>query len=778
MPNTGIPGDPTLQLTRVNRDGRYALMGTTASIDGAPNNKRGAIYEYDHQTGNIACVSCRTNGAKSQGSANLQQFPLVYPNCCTASRNITDDGGVFFASTDQLLPADETPSQDVYFYHHGTLALMTTGKGDKDNYVGENTQDGKTVFIITRSALVPEDEDAEEQDVYAVRVGGGFFNQPSAGDLCQGEACRTNPSRAPAPTAPATPSFIGADNSQSGRNQGRKKKKKKDGGKKNGKGKKNNKQEEQTRRQREDGSMRVAKLSSTLVLCLAALALLGASVASADIGIESFEAKYQEPSHSENTTFPKAAEITQAGAHADVITNIRWDQNDAENVRDIVSELPAGFYGSPLALPFCQASGLEANEGFCNPDAQVGTFYLDVSGGGPDLLLGTPGLQHEVGLHADGRPDGRRARRPGQVDRLGAHRWRLRPHRHRAQHQLGAAAALVIPRTLGSSGVRRTHSEAMQILLRMRHAVLAPAAPLPLDADALRENRDPAGRPLLAAARRLGRRDRGKRSPDRLRRLRLLAFADRAADDDGDRRAVRARRRPRNPAERRPRRPGDGRAPGLDGDPARGLSSSIRPAPTASRPAAPSRSGSSARPAREERRHFEKAEPTCPDASRIGTVRVETQLLADPMLGSVYLATPYDNPFNSLLAIYVNFKGPGLDIKLPAELKPDPQTGRLTTVFLNNPQLPFDNFKFSLFGGAFAPLRTPPACGTYDDDLQPDPRGRRRAQVPPRPRKTPTRSARSTAARATVRRRNRRFRTPRPSKAVRSRLSPGSTGRS
>jgi hypothetical protein len=105
----------------------------------------------------------------------------------------------------------------------------------------------------------------------------------------------------------------------------------------------------------------------------------------------------------------------------------------------------------------------------------------------------------------------------------------------------------------------------------------------------------------------------------------------------------------------------------------------------------------------------------CPDASRIGTVEVDTPLLDHPLPGSVFVATPHDNPFDSLLAIYVVVDDPqtGVLIKLAGHVEPDPDTGRLTTTFDNGPQLPFEDFKLEFFGGATAALRTPATCGTY-----------------------------------------------------------------
>jgi uncharacterized repeat protein (TIGR01451 family) len=106
---------------------------------------------------------------------------------------------------------------------------------------------------------------------------------------------------------------------------------------------------------------------------------------------------------------------------------------------------------------------------------------------------------------------------------------------------------------------------------------------------------------------------------------------------------------------------------------------------------------------------------TCPDSSRIGTIEVNSPLVDHPLLGSVYTATPHDNPFNSLLAIYavIDDKPSGVLIKLPGHVVPDPNTGRLISTFDNNPQLPFSHFKLNFFGGAHGVLRTPATCGNY-----------------------------------------------------------------
>ncbi len=112
---------------------------------------------------------------------------------------------------------------------------------------------------------------------------------------------------------------------------------------------------------------------------------------------------------------------------------------------------------------------------------------------------------------------------------------------------------------------------------------------------------------------------------------------------------------------------------------------------------------------------FNGAQPSCPDASRIGSVEVDTPLLDHSLPGSVYIASPHDNPFDSLLAIYVVVNDPrsGVVVKLAGHVEADPRTGRLRTTFDEGPQVPFEDFKLQFFGGAAAALRTPATCGTY-----------------------------------------------------------------
>jgi hypothetical protein len=119
---------------------------------------------------------------------------------------------------------------------------------------------------------------------------------------------------------------------------------------------------------------------------------------------------------------------------------------------------------------------------------------------------------------------------------------------------------------------------------------------------------------------------------------------------------------------------------------------------------------------------FSPAAPECPEASKIGSITLESPLVGHQLEGEMYLARQYENPFGtpehpggSLLAAYVVVDDPitGVLIKIPGKFEPDPHTGRLTAVFDENPNLPFSDLQLHFFGGPRAELATPESCGTF-----------------------------------------------------------------
>ncbi len=105
----------------------------------------------------------------------------------------------------------------------------------------------------------------------------------------------------------------------------------------------------------------------------------------------------------------------------------------------------------------------------------------------------------------------------------------------------------------------------------------------------------------------------------------------------------------------------------------------------------------------------------CPEASKIGTVELETPLLQGRLLqGSVFVATPYQNPVGSLIALYLTIREPqaGVIVTQTLQVKPDPATGQLVTVAEGIPQLPFSELRVHLRSGGRPPLISGPLCGS------------------------------------------------------------------
>jgi hypothetical protein len=113
--------------------------------------------------------------------------------------------------------------------------------------------------------------------------------------------------------------------------------------------------------------------------------------------------------------------------------------------------------------------------------------------------------------------------------------------------------------------------------------------------------------------------------------------------------------------------------------------------------------------------NFDASPPQCPEASKIGSLELETPLVPHKFEGEMFLAAQNANPFGTTLAAYVVVHDPitGVLIKIAGKFLPDPSTGRLTAVFEENPNLPFSDLKLHFFGGPRGELATPEQCGTY-----------------------------------------------------------------
>jgi hypothetical protein len=117
----------------------------------------------------------------------------------------------------------------------------------------------------------------------------------------------------------------------------------------------------------------------------------------------------------------------------------------------------------------------------------------------------------------------------------------------------------------------------------------------------------------------------------------------------------------------------------------------------------------------------------CPREAQVGTVEIRTPDLALPLQGEVFLGTPECDPCTPqdaesgrMVRLLVQVVGEGEDgivVKLEGHGQINQSTGQITTVFEENPQLPFNELKLTLGGGPRAVLANPRSCGPVRSSL-------------------------------------------------------------
>ena len=100
----------------------------------------------------------------------------------------------------------------------------------------------------------------------------------------------------------------------------------------------------------------------------------------------------------------------------------------------------------------------------------------------------------------------------------------------------------------------------------------------------------------------------------------------------------------------------------------------------------------------------------CPEAAKIGTAEFDVPGLSRVMQGAVYQRTP---EAGNLFRIWLVADELGVHVKIPGEIHLDPNTGQVTSLFVDNPQVPLRSLKLHFKGGPRGVLATPFSCGVY-----------------------------------------------------------------
>jgi hypothetical protein len=223
---------------------RYTFWTPPAAVGGQASR-------YDDVEHVVECISCASSfdpaPKDSAYMGDAEGLPYVsggLPDFEAASAN---GEFAFFTTISALVPQDidqeilpefdgdsgeyvnvgghASPSTDVYEWRaggvdgcgavQGCLALITDGRGGYLNLFLGSADEGRDVFIYTRSTLSPEDKGAEggigEGNVYDVRMDGGFAPPPPRPTECEGDACSTPPPP-PVDVTPSSLTFAGSGN--------------------------------------------------------------------------------------------------------------------------------------------------------------------------------------------------------------------------------------------------------------------------------------------------------------------------------------------------------------------------------------------------------------------------------------------------------------------------------------------------------------------------------------------------------------------------------------
>ena len=120
-------------------------------------------------------------------------------------RFLTNDGRVFFSTSDPLVPRDTNAGVDVYEYVDGRpqrgitpgtgVAQNSTSRSEVAGLVGVSA-DGADVYLATYDTYVDQDHNRTFLKFYDARAGGGFV-QPAPSQPCNSRSSATDQAQRP-----------------------------------------------------------------------------------------------------------------------------------------------------------------------------------------------------------------------------------------------------------------------------------------------------------------------------------------------------------------------------------------------------------------------------------------------------------------------------------------------------------------------------------------------------------------------------------------------------
>jgi hypothetical protein len=719
---------------RTTHDGDVLAFESRAQLTPYDNEGFNEIYRYEEGQG-VVCVSCNF-GQETEADAHLQDWAVT--GFATVINNVSDDGRqIFFETKEDLVSEDVSPANDIYEWQEEPsgatkISLISSGRSidyptqstieqpfqPKPNVLLSVTPDGHDVAFQSQDILVPGAGEGGMTAIYDARVDGGF-PLPGRADVCTEEACW--------PSAGAiSPSPSGAESEAI----------KSSGNVKKHKPRHRCRQGRKKRKHRRCGGSRQARSSG-------GQATVAAERSSAEQSAPS-ERAATGPTSVTSTALAQAANFDEygfksvgadlpdptAGAHSDFqnqfTLNFRIDPKTGDPELDARTEelsirMPPGFTGNPRAVPSCSMGSFVSGYS-CSPDSQVGVASVRT------LLLSVLNYVAPVYNLEPPHPD-------KEVARLGFY---------------AATFPVFIEvgvRTAGDYGLTATvHSaNGLDALLRAETTIWG---------DPADSSHDEQRVTIAEALKCSGTANPGtacEQEPDHKRPSGIkdpkwfftnpsacqsgaIGFEAKSYQLPGQLFTASAPLPPISDCTGLPF------APTFEAEPTNHTAG----APTGLKTklvipqhlGADERATATMREARvtlpegmqvaagaanwidtcsdEQVGFHHEVETACPDASKLGIATFTSPALSVPIEGTIYQRSP--SPGHQL-GLWLTADALGLHIKLPGELEPDKQTGRLTAVFRGLPQVPVSEIGLNVWGGPRAPLENPDSCGTYTTDF-------------------------------------------------------------
>ncbi|HWO82794.1 MAG TPA: hypothetical protein VNM38_03265 [Solirubrobacterales bacterium] len=722
-PNRNGERGPGAESSRATPDGKVLIFESRAKLTAYDNGGHTEIYRWDDEVKILDCVSCNKRVGSAGADARLQLLTLLPPP--NVVRNLNDDGSrVFFETPEALLAEDVDGVNDIYQWRPeqgggGALSLISSGKSSaevpplapeplyqpKPNVIFGITPNGSDVVFLSQDELVPGAGSGGTPALYDARLGGGF-SVPVPLRQCVEEECHPSGAASPNLQDPRSESTRGKGNVKPRKHRCRHHSKK---------------HKKPHRCIKRNGKKRKAQASASGAgAAMSAPAAGAAAVAASESPTDSASASLQ-PAAVEDfeefgiETVSAEATTAEAAEHPDVTTRFvlnHFVQNGiagaAARTEDISVKLPPGLLGDPTAVGRCSTRNLLAF-GNCPLDSQIGVAKV--------LAYGLSEFTEPVYNLAPPHPDEEVARLgfiagvfpvyidikvrtagdygvtavvhqgPGQTSLIAATTtlWGDPTDPSHDEQRLLASEALLCPGTacLIPEGKREVPRTGLAFMTNpsacqpMNVGFEVTSYQLPgqvFDANApMKPIMGCTGRPFapIFSAEPT---NHVAGAPTGLK-TNLVIPQHQGADEPGTATMKEARIT---------------------------LPKGMQIAAGAANWIGTCSEGQVG--------FHEEVEAACPDRAKLGTATIISPALPKPLQGALYQRTP---PPGHQFGLWLVTDELGLHVKLPGELQPDPQTGRLTAVFADLPQVPVEEIRLDVWGGPRAPLENPDVCGTY-----------------------------------------------------------------